>query len=56
MSMECDTRLAMMALRDHPTGNVPRRARRTRRMSAAAAATSLAAMATFALTLFTRSV
>jgi len=56
MSMECDTRLSMMALSDqNHTSTAPRRTRRARRMSAAAV-TSVAAMATFALTLFTRSI
>ncbi|QJB55691.1 hypothetical protein [Pseudodesulfovibrio sp. zrk46] len=56
MSMECDTRLAMMALRERNHAAAPRRNNsRTRRFSAAAAS-SVAAMATFALTLFTRSV
>jgi len=59
MSMDCDTRLSMMALRDQANhGPAPRRtrsarsARRVRNYVAPAAA----AIATFALTLFTRSV
>lgn len=55
MSMECDTRLAMMALSDRThQRSAPRRTSRVRRMSASAAATSAAALASLALTLFTR--
>lgn len=57
MSMECDTRLAMMAMRDRAEASqtahrpAPRhRTTRVRRFSTEAAAT----MAAFALTLFTR--
>ena len=55
MSMECDTRLSMMALRERTTPSrqpTPRR-RNTpvRRFNAA----SVSSMAAFALTLFTRS-
>ncbi len=56
MSMDCDTRLSMMALQDRTHhAEKPRRTRSARRVSSAAAST-VAAMATFALTLFTRSV
>ncbi|CCH49358.1 hypothetical protein [Pseudodesulfovibrio piezophilus] len=56
MSMDCDTRLSMMALREHAQQNrVPRRISSTRRMSMAATATTVAALASLALTLFTRS-
>ncbi len=58
MSMECDTRLSMMALADRanqPRQTAPRRRTlRARRFNAQTAATSAATMATFALTLFTR--
>lgn len=52
MSMECDTRLSMMALEQRAHRPVQTRARRTnvRRYSATAAA----AVAAFALMLFTR--
>lgn len=57
MSMECDTRLSMMAMRQraHNTARNRQSTRitgRARRYSASAAAT----MAAFALTLFTRGV
>lgn len=56
MSMECDTRLSMMALRDRSNhAPAPRRSSRVRRMRRATTA-SAAAVATFALTLFTRGV
>lgn len=57
MSMECDTRLSMMALKDNGQHNAaPRRHTRVRRFrtTTAASATAVASMATFALTLFTR--
>ncbi len=51
MSMECDTRLAMMSLRDSANQPAPRsHTPRARRFSAGA----FAAMAAFALTLFSR--
>lgn len=54
MSMDNDTRLAMMSLNANGTAHrVTRRNRRTRTRSTATAATA-ASMATFALTLFTR--
>lgn len=56
MSMECDTRLSMMALREqNPHAPAPRRTRRARRARNTVAPTA-AAMASFALTLFTRGV
>jgi|GEM_PF-2092316 len=55
MSMECDTRLSMMALRDQTShAPAPRRTRRARR-ARSFVAPAAAAIATFALTLFTRS-
>ncbi len=51
MSMECDTRLAMMSLRDRAVQPAPRRySTGTRRIGAGV----FAALAAFALTLFTR--
>lgn len=56
MSMDCDTRLSMMALRDQANhGPAPRRTRSARRVRNYVAPAA-AAIATFALTLFTRSV
>ncbi|QGY39450.1 hypothetical protein GM415_04715 [Pseudodesulfovibrio cashew] len=53
MSMECDTRLSMMALQDRTNHTpAPRRNHLSRRARNTAA--SAAAMAAFALTLFTR--
>ncbi len=56
MSMECDTRLSMMALNDNAQHRaLPRRRTRVRRFRAtAASATFVASMATFALTLFSK--
>ncbi|SOB58820.1 conserved protein of unknown function [Pseudodesulfovibrio profundus] len=54
MSMECDTRLSMMALRDN---NRPQIApRKTRRRPFRAISAASAAMASFTLLLFTRGV
>ncbi|WP_319469357.1 hypothetical protein [uncultured Pseudodesulfovibrio sp.] len=51
MSMECDTRLAMMSLRDRAVQPAPRRdSTGARRIGAGV----FAALAAFALTLFTR--
>lgn len=56
MSMECDTRLSMMALRDRADhGPAPRRTRRARR-ARKLVAPAATAVATFALSLFTRGV
>lgn len=53
MSMDCDTRLSMMTLHDRTQRTAaPRRTSRRRSLGA----TTVAAMASFALTLFTRSV
>lgn len=56
MSMECDTRLSMMALQENGRATAaPQRRRRARRARInVAPATTAAAMASFALTLFTR--
>lgn len=54
MSMDNDTRLSMMALRDRANhAPAPRRTRRAR-VSRNIVAPAAAAMASFALTLFTR--
>ena len=57
MSMDCDTRLSMMALQENiQRPAAPRRRTRVRRFRAQAAAspTAVASLAPFALTLFTR--
>ena len=58
MSMECDTRLSMMALQDNENRPAaPRHPNKRRfRTSTAASATIVASLATFALSLFTRSI
>jgi len=57
MSMECDTRLSMMALREKTRRNVrPERTRAPKTAVRRYSATAATAMATFALTLFTRGV
>lgn len=50
MSMECDTRLAMMSLQDNGTRPVRRRTSRPRRITTG----TLSGLAALALALFTR--
>ena len=55
MSMDNDTRLAMMSLNNNePARRAPRRARRATSHARRMAAPTAASIATFALTLFTR--
>lgn len=56
MSMECDTRLSMMAMRDDNQHRAAAPRKNSSRSIRSVAATSTAAMASFALALFTRAV
>ena len=54
MSMDNDTRLAMMNMRNDAHRQAPARSRRNNRRVRPASETTASAMAAFALTLFTR--